>query len=102
MKDKEFYTHWELESLPSGKWGYAHFGNTVRYARTSGMDYLSHTGKFHTSWGDFHSMKNKEALEYECFRMLAYNSKCLIGDQLHPDGRISPEVYDLIISQKIQ
>lgn len=96
MKDKEFYTHWELESLPSGKWGYAHFGNTVRYARTSGMDYLSHTGKFHTSWGDFHSMKNKEALEYECFRMLAYNSKCLIGDQLHPDGRISPEVYDLI------
>ena len=28
--------------------------------------------------------------------MLAYNSKCLIGDQLHPDGRISPEVYDLI------
>ena len=40
--------------------------------------------------------KNKEALEYECFRMLAYNSKCLIGDQLHPDGKISKETYDLV------
>lgn len=96
MQDKDSYTHWELESLPSGKWGYAHFTNSVRYARTSGMDYLAHTGKFHTSWGDFHSLKNKEALEYECFRMLAYNSKCLVGDQLHPDGKIAPEVYELI------
>ena len=96
MQTKDAYTHWELESLPSGKWGYTHFPNTVRYARTSGMDYLAHTGKFHTSWGDFHSLKNKEALEYECFRMLMYNSKCLIGDQLNPDGQISKEVYDLI------
>ena len=96
MRDREAYTHWELESLPSGKWGYTHFPNTVRYARTSGMDYLAHTGKFHTSWGDFHSLKNRAALEYECFRMLVYNSKCLIGDQLHPDGRISEDTYHLI------
>lgn len=93
---KAAFTHWELESLPSGDWGYTHFTNTVRYARTTGMDYLSHTGKFHTMWGDFHSFKNVEALQYECFRMLAYNSKCLIGDQLHPDGEISKPVYDLI------
>ena len=96
MRDKEAYTHWELESLPSGKWGYSHFTNTVRYIRNGNLDYLAHTGKFHTSWGDFHSLKNKEALEYECFRMLAYNSKCLIGDQLHPDGKISKETYDLV------
>lgn len=93
---KDAYTHWELESLPSGQWGYSHFMNTARFARTTGMDYLAHTGKFHTEWGDFHSFKNKEALEYECFRMLAYNSKCLIGDQLDPDGKISGAVYDLI------
>lgn len=84
---KDAFTHWELESLPSGIWGYTHFTNTVRYARTTGMDLLSHTGKFHTMWGDFHSFKNPEALQYECFRMLAYNSKCLVGDQLDPDGR---------------
>lgn len=92
----EAYTHWELESLPSGGWGYTHFPNTVRYARTKGKDYVSQTGKFHTMWGDFHSFKNPEALQYECFRMLAYNSKCLVGDQLHPDGKISQEVYELV------
>ena len=93
---KDAYTHWELESLPGGDWGYSHFVNTVRYARTTGMDYLAQTGKFHTAWGDFHSFKNPEALQYECFRMLAYNAKCLVGDQLHPDGEISQPVYDLI------
>lgn len=92
----EAYTHWELESLPSGDWGYSHFVNTVRFARTTGYDLVAHTGKFHTSWGDFHSFKNKEALEFECFRMLAYNCKCLIGDQLEPDGKISGPVYELI------
>jgi hypothetical protein len=90
------YSHWELESLPSGTWGYTHFTNTVRFARTSGLDFLAQTGKFHTMWGDFHSFKNLEALQYECFRMLAYNAKCLVGDQLNPDGKLSEPVYDLI------
>ena len=54
------------------------------------------TGKFHTYWGDFHSFKNLAALQYECFHMLAQNTKCSIGDQLDPNGKISKEVYDLI------
>jgi hypothetical protein len=90
------YTHWELETLPSGGWGYLHFPITVRYVRNLGLDYLGQTGKFHTTWGDFHSFKNVEALRYECDRMLAHGAKCLIGDQLHPDGRIDPHVYELI------
>lgn len=90
------YTHFELESLPSGLWGYQHFPVTQRYARTLGLETLGHTGKFHTMWGDFHSFKNRAALEYECFRMLALGSRCLIGDQLHPDGRIDPHVYALV------
>jgi hypothetical protein len=90
------YTHFELESLPSGFWGYLHFPATQRYARTLGRETVGHTGKFHTAWGDFHSFKNRAALEYECFRMLALGSKCLIGDQLHPNGRIDPHVYDLV------
>lgn len=90
------YTHWELESLPSGGWGYLHFPIAQRYARTLGPDSLGMTGKFHTSWGDFHSFKNQPALAYECYNMLALNAKCSIGDQLHPRGRIDPYVYDLI------
>ena len=80
------YTHWELESLPSGRWGYQHFPITQRYARNLGIDTMSHTGKFHTAWGDFQSFKNLAALQFECFRMIAMNAKCLIGDQLPPNG----------------
>jgi len=90
------YTHWELESLPSGGWGYLHFPIAQRYARTLGPDCLGMTGKFHTSWGDFHSFKNQAALEYECFRMLALGAKCSVGDQLPPSGAIEPHVYNLI------
>ncbi|MEM2961326.1 MAG: beta-galactosidase trimerization domain-containing protein, partial [Candidatus Bathyarchaeia archaeon] len=90
------YTHFEIESLPSGGWGYMHFPISVRYARNLGVDCLGMTGKFHTSWGDFHSFKNKRALEFECFRMLALAAKCSIGDQLHPSGRLCPTTYKLI------
>jgi hypothetical protein len=90
------YSHLELESLPSGGWGYLHFPLTSRYARTLGPDVLGMTGKFHTSWGDFHSLKNKAALEFECFSMLALNAKCSVGDQLHPRGKLDSATYDLI------
>jgi hypothetical protein len=95
-KSQSAYTHFELESLPSGPWGYLDFPITMRYARNLGLDCLSHTGKFHTCWGDFHSFKNRAALEFECFHMLALNAKCLIGDQLEPNGKLSQPVYDLI------
>lgn len=90
------YTHLEIESLPSGEWGYAHFPLTARYTRTLGKDWLGMTGKFHTQWGDFHSFKNRAALEFECFQMLALGGKCSIGDQLHPAGAICQTTYDLI------
>jgi hypothetical protein len=92
----EAYTHFELESLPSGGWGYLHFPIVMRYARHLGLDCMGMTGKFHTSWGDFHSFKNSEALQFECFQMLALNAKCSIGDQLAPSGKIDPDVYRLI------
>ena len=90
------YTHWEMESLPSGGWGYLHFPITMRYGRTLGLDSLGMTGKFHTSWGDFHSLKNVPALEFECFQMLALGAKCSVGDQLHPLGALDGPTYDLI------
>lgn len=92
----EAYTHYELETLPSGLWGYLHFPVTMRYARNLGKDCVAVTGKFHTMWGDFHSFKNRAALEFECFSMLALGAKCMIGDQLEPNGKLSGPVYDLI------
>ena len=96
LPTKEAYTHFELESLPSGGWGYVHFPMSIRYARTLGHDCMGMTGKFHTSWGDFHSFKNPEALQFECYMMLAHGAKCSVGDQLHPDGEICETTYDLI------
>ena len=90
------YTHFEVESLPSGGWGYMHFPMTSRYARTLGIPCLGMTGKFHTSWGDFHSFKNPEALQFECFQMLAQGARCSVGDQLHPEGKICQTTYELI------
>ncbi|NLO83229.1 MAG: beta-galactosidase [Clostridiales bacterium] len=90
------YTHLELESLPSGGWGYEHFPITVRYARNLGCEYMGMTGKFHKSWADFGGFKNQPALEYECFMALANGAKCSIGDQLHPSGAINKATYKLI------
>ncbi len=90
------YTHLELESLASGFWGYEHFPITVRYAKNLGLDYLGMTGRFHKSWADFGGFKNKAALEYECFTILAHGAKCSIGDQLHPSGQMNQATYELI------
>lgn len=94
--DLPAYSHLEMESLPSGSWGYLHLPLTARYVRTLGKEYLGMTGKFHTAWGDFHSFKNAAALQFECFTMLALGAKCCVGDQLHPNGKIDPVTYDLI------
>ncbi len=90
------YTHFELESLPSGSWGYLHFPLTARYARKLGKDCVGMTGKFHTEWGDFHSLKNLAALEFECFRILSFGFASSIGDQLEPNGTLNPATYRLI------
>jgi hypothetical protein len=87
------YSHLELESLPTGGWGYDHFPSSARYAATLGFDFVAHTGKFHTSWGEFGGFKHPDALEFEAAQMVALGSKCLVGDQLHPDGSINPDTY---------
>ena len=95
-ESKDSYTHFELESLPSGSWGYLHFPMTARYARNFGVDCMGMTGKFHTEWADFHSLKNQAALEFECFRMLSLGFATSVGDQLEPFGRLNCATYKLI------
>ncbi len=90
------YSHLELESLPSGGWGYEHFPITARYAKNLDYEFLAMTGKFHKSWADFGGFKNQPALEYECFTAIANGAKCSVGDQLHPNGAINKATYKLI------
>jgi hypothetical protein len=91
------YTHFELESLPGGGWGYMHFPVAQRYARGLGKPTLGMTGKFHSSWGDFHGYKNEASLEFEIFNMLALAADAVnIGDQLPPRGALDHETYQLI------
>ncbi len=89
-------THLEVESLPTGHWGYLHFPVTARFARTFGPPLVGLTAAFHTTWGDFGSYKSRAALEYETASMLAQGARCSVGDQLHPEGTLDPATYRLI------
>ena len=89
----EHFTHLEIESLPTGGWGYDHFPTSARYANTLGLPYLGMTGKFHTMWGEFGGYKRPAALEYECALMVANGARCSVGDQLHPSGAIDKDTY---------
>ena len=91
-----YYSHVELESLPTGGWGYDHFPMAAKYCKNLKYDYLGMTGKFHTTWGEFGGFKHPNALKYECAAMLAFGSKCSVGDQLHPNGNLDQSTYDLI------
>ncbi len=90
------FTHFEVEALGSGAAGYFLFPVVASYLRTYNLKLFGMTGKFHTGWADFHSYKTKESLEFECFRSLAYNAGCIVGDQMHPNGKISKHTYELI------
>ena len=91
-----YFSHLELESLPTGGWGYDHYPMSAAYCRKLDLDFLGMTGKFHTTWGEFGGFKHPNALRYECAAMLANGSKCSIGDQLHPSGNLDESTYELI------
>ena len=92
----QYFSHLELESLPTGGWGYDHYPLSAAYARKLDLDFLGMTGKFHTTWGEFGGLKHPNALRYECAAMLANGSKCSIGDQLHPNGKLDYSTYQII------
>ncbi|MBQ3553105.1 MAG: beta-galactosidase trimerization domain-containing protein [Clostridia bacterium] len=89
-------SHLELESLPTGGWGYDHFPLSAAYARTLGMDYLGMTGKFHGTWGEFGGYKHPNALRYETALSVANGAAVSVGDQLHPSGEMDMATYQSI------
>ncbi len=89
-------SHMEIESLPSGFWGYFHYPRLARSTSHWGKPWLAMTGRFQTMWGDFGGLKPQAALEFECFRPQAMGGGNSVGDQLPPRGRLDPGAYDLI------
>ena len=90
-------THLELESLPTGGWGYDHFPLSAAYVRTlKNTEFLGMTGKFHRSWGEFGGFKHPNALIYETSLSIANGAGCSIGDQMHPLGEMNMSTYSLI------
>lgn len=94
---RKYVTFLDIESLPSPEWGYAHFPVSVNYVnKYDTHDVIMMNGKFHLAWGDFGTLRNREALEYECFRAVANGAGVCVGDQLHPAGRLEKSVYERI------
>lgn len=92
----KYVRHVEVESLPTGGWGYAYFPYVARFVRQFGLPTLSHTGRFFKSWGDNGGLKPRAALLYECAQILAQGMTPGVGDLLHPSGAINPVVYEAI------
>lgn len=89
-------SHNEIETLPTGGWGYDNLPLIARYVQSRSGDYLAMTGKFHTTWGEFGGYKHQNALIYETALAAALGAKCSVGDQLHPRGSMDSETYRII------
>ena len=86
----------ELESLPTGGWGYDHFPMMMSYIRRAGKNCIGMTGKFHREWGEFGGYKYKEALRYEAALNLTFGAGMNVGDQMHPSGKLDAYTYEMI------
>jgi len=89
-------THLEVESLPSGGWGYDYFPISARYLQQLGKDIVGMTGRFHKNWGEFGGYKHPNAIRFEASLSLAHGTHCSVGDHLHPDGMMDPIVYRMV------
>jgi len=96
MRKSPYQTHFEIESLPSGFWGYFHFPRLARRLSHKDKYWLGMTGKFQKMWGDFGGLKPQAALEFECFRSQAFGGGNSVGDQMHPRGILDADTYALI------
>jgi len=92
----DVYTHLEVESLPTGGWGYGFYPLWARFARTLGLPVVGMTGRFALSWADWGGLKHPDALRYDAAQVLAAGGRVSVGDQLPSRGRLEPAVYRVI------
>lgn len=94
--ETDLFTQVEIESLPTGGWGYGFYPLWSRFARTLGFPMVGMTGRFHRGWADWGGLKHPDALKFECGGILATGGAICVGDQMHPRGRLNKAVYRTI------
>ncbi len=94
--EAQYYSKIDIESLPTGGWGYGFYPLWSRYVRNFGLPMIGMTGRFHRSWADWGGLKHPDALRFECGGILATGGAVCVGDQLHPRGRLNEAVYEVI------
>lgn len=92
----DHFSHIEIESLPTGGWGYDHLPMAAKYAGTLPFDRMGVTARFHIVWGELGGWKHPDALRYEVCAMLTHGTKACIGDHLDPSGRLDDTSYAMI------
>jgi hypothetical protein len=94
--EAKYLRHIEVESLPTGGWGYNYLPYVGRLVSSFGLPLLGMTGRFHRSWGDMASLKPEAALRYECCQILVHGLTVSVGDLLPPDAVPNAAAYDRI------
>jgi len=92
----DYFSHIEIESLPTGGWGYDHLPMAAKYAGTLPFDRMGVTGRFHIVWGELGGWKHPNALRYEACAMLTFGTKVCIGDHLDPSGALDTTSYAMM------
>ncbi len=92
----EYIDNIDIESLPTGGWGYWYFPIHARYARTFGVTVYGMSGRFHRAWGDYGGLKHPNQLRAEIAGIVAQGVRCDIGDQALPTARPDRATYETI------
>ncbi|MDA4130678.1 MAG: beta-galactosidase trimerization domain-containing protein [Thaumarchaeota archaeon] len=93
-----FIDYSDLEGLFTDTtwYGYFYAPTILRFARNFGLPTYGLTTRFEGFWGDFGGLKLPNQLLLEMATFLANGARCDIGDQIHPNGRLDPAVYQVI------
>ena len=78
-------SHFEVECLPTGSWGYEYLPVMAHYMPTiaNGKQILNMTGRFNL-WGDFGGLRTVEGMEYDMFYGLAHGMRPDLADHIPP------------------